>query len=325
MIQQMQQPCSACEGQGFSYDMKRTTEVLEVNVQKGAPDGHKITFHNKADEIPDGDAGDVVFVLKEKPHDLYQRHGADLYVKKQINLLEALCGFEMELPKLDGRTMVVKTKPGEVTKICTFDPLANGGEDADVDWEVLEGFDCELDDMAQADSADVDMLKKAVSKGQLKGKGIGCFVVSKDGRTTFKRGSREECLKAKASSSGNTMYVLADANKSAGDRMMKAVEGEGLPLMRDPYQFGNLFLKIEIVFPEEITAEQQATLKGVLGEPLNSSSADQAAENVDTHETTMMDPVASHKDGTFNERGAMDSDDEEGGGGAGQRVQCAQQ
>ena len=95
MIQQMQQPCSACEGQGFSYDMKRTTEVLEVNVQKGAPDGHKasthqrstppttaasslprqtthppspaclqIVFHNKADEIPDGDAGDVVFVLK---------------------------------------------------------------------------------------------------------------------------------------------------------------------------------------------------------------------------------------------------------------------
>jgi len=209
-------------------------------------------FHNKADEIPDGDAGDVVFVLKEKPHDLYERHGADLYVKKKINLVEALCGFTMELPKLDGRVLVVKTQPGEVTQITKFDPLANKGEEADVGWEVLEGFDCELDDMAQADSNDVDMLKKAVSKGQLKGKGIGCFVVS-GGRTTFKRGSREECLKAKTSSKGCTMYVLEDEAKAGAERMMKAVEGEGLPLMRDPYQFGNLFLKLDIEFPENVS------------------------------------------------------------------------
>jgi len=263
--------------------MKRTTEVLEVNVQKGAPDGHKasthqrstppttaasslprqtthppspaclqIVFHNKADEIPDGDAGDVVFVLKEKPHEMFTRHGADLYIKKEISLLEALTGFEMELPKLDGRTLVLKTKPGDVTKITTFDPLKAGEDGDDCSWEVLEGTDCDLDDMAQADSADVDMLKKAVSKGQLKGKGIGCFVVS-GGRTTFKRGTRAECIAAKSSSSGSVMYVLEDESKAGADRMMRAVEGEGLPLMRDPYQFGNLFLQLDIVFPEEAT------------------------------------------------------------------------
>merc|ERR1712118_260484 len=124
MIQQMQQPCSACEGQGYTYKMKRTTEVLEVNVNKGAADGHKITFHNKADEIPDGDAGDVVFVLKEQAHELYKRHGADLYVKKKIALVEALCGFTMELPKLDGRTLLIKTKPGDVCNVATFNPFA---------------------------------------------------------------------------------------------------------------------------------------------------------------------------------------------------------
>merc|ERR1719409_1917586 len=224
MIQQMQQACEACDQQGYTYVRKKKSEVLEINIQKGAPDGHKVVFHNKADEIPDGDAGDVIFVLKEQPHELYQRHGADLYVKKKINLVEALCGFTMELPKLDGRTLVIKTQPGEVTKISKFDPLANKDEDADMGWEVLEGCDCELDDMAQADSNDVDMLKKAVSKGQLKGKGIGCFVVS-GGRTTFKRGSRDECLKAKTSSKGCTMYVLEDETKAGAERMMKAVEG----------------------------------------------------------------------------------------------------
>ena len=34
-------------------------ETLEVHVPKGAPDGHKIHFSEKADEIPDGEAGDV--------------------------------------------------------------------------------------------------------------------------------------------------------------------------------------------------------------------------------------------------------------------------
>merc|ERR1712216_390507 len=41
MIQQMQQACSTCNQQGFTYSTQRTTEVLEVVVQKGAPDGHK--------------------------------------------------------------------------------------------------------------------------------------------------------------------------------------------------------------------------------------------------------------------------------------------
>ena len=262
-------------------------------------------------------------MLKEKPHDTFTRHGADLYIKKKISLLEALTGFQMELPKLDGRTLVIKTKPGEATPIQTFDPLKADADGGDVGWEVLENTDCDLDDMAQADSADVDMLKKAVSKGQLKGKGIGCFVVS-GGRTTFKRGTRDECLKAKSSSSGSTMYVLEDENKAGASRMMRAVEGEGLPLLRDPYQFGNLFLQMEIVFPDEVTEEVAEGLKKLLPPALNSSSADETAENVDTHEATFLDPVASYKDGTFSTKDAMDSDDDEGGMG-GQRVQCAQQ
>merc|ERR1711988_135771 len=155
--------------------------------------------------------GDVIFILKEKPHDVFKRHGADLYIEKTISLVEALCGFTMEITKLDGRTLVIKTPPGFVTKINKFDPF--GGE-AEQGWEVLEGYDRSLEDMAQADSADLDMLKKAVTKGQLKGKGIGCFVVQ-DGRTTFKQGTREECIAAKSKDSSCTMYVLADAASAA--------------------------------------------------------------------------------------------------------------
>merc|ERR1712159_823023 len=237
MVQQMQQACDACEGQGFSYTRKKKTEVLEINIQKGAPDGHKVVFHNKADEIPDGDAGDVVFVLKEQAHELYKRHGADLYAKKKIALVEALCGFTMELPKLDGRTLLIKTKPGDVCNVATFNPFAENATEQE--WEVMEGTDCTLENMAQADTSDVDVLKQAVSKGQLKDNGVGCFVI-KNGRTTFKQGTRAEVLEKQKKSSGATMYVLADESAAAAERKLRCVEGEGLPLMRDPYQFGNL-------------------------------------------------------------------------------------
>jgi len=322
MIQQMQSQCPTCED-GYTYSQKREQEVLEVNIQKGAPDGHKVVFHNKADEIPDGDAGNVVFVLKEKPHDLYKRHGADLYIERTISLVEALCGFTMEVPKLDGRTLVIKTKPGEVTNICTFDPFAK--DDTEQEWEVIEDADCDLEDMAKADTDDVDMLKQAVAKGQLKGKGIGCFVM-RNSKASFKQGSREECMKAKKAKKGSTMYVLQDESIAASSRMMKCVEGEGLPLMRDPYQFGNLFLLLTIEMPKEALSEEATEkLKMCLPPALNTVTANEADENVDTVFVTEKDPVASHKEGLFTGKDSYDEDEDEGNAPGSQRVQCAQQ
>merc|ERR1719352_1895350 len=73
MIQQMQQPCGICNGVGKMYQTKKEREVLEIFVEKGAVDGHKITFSGKADEHPDADPGDVVFTLKQKEHPTFIR------------------------------------------------------------------------------------------------------------------------------------------------------------------------------------------------------------------------------------------------------------
>merc|ERR1711934_1229989 len=212
--------------------------------------------------------------------------------------------------------MGIKTKPGDVCNVATFNPFAENATEQE--WEVMEGTDCTLENMAQADTSDVDVLKQAVSKGQLKDKGVGCFVI-KNGRTTFKQGTRAEVLEKQKKSSGATMYVLADESAAAAERKLRCVEGEGLPLMRDPYQFGNLFLQLEIEFPTELSEEAQATLKTVLPAGEHTSTADETAEDVDTHEISLVDPVASYKDGTFSAKDANDSDDDEGGGG-GQRV-----
>merc|ERR1719464_8951 len=96
MIQQMQSQCNACGGQGKTFKTKSEREVLEVHIQKGAPDDHKVQFREMADEHPDADTGDVVFILKQQEHAEFKRKGADLFIERKISLVEALCGFSME-------------------------------------------------------------------------------------------------------------------------------------------------------------------------------------------------------------------------------------
>merc|ERR1711957_771923 len=122
---------------------KKEREVLEVLVQKGSPDGHKMPFREMADEHPDCTTGDVIFVLDEQEHKDFKRKGADLFVERKISLVEALCGFQMELTHLDGRKVLIKTSPSEIVKPMAkgFQPLADA-ESSKTEWEEFEGFDC---------------------------------------------------------------------------------------------------------------------------------------------------------------------------------------
>eukprot|EP00930_Biecheleria_cincta_P043322 TRINITY_DN2976_c0_g1_i1.p1 TRINITY_DN2976_c0_g1~~TRINITY_DN2976_c0_g1_i1.p1 ORF type:complete len:311 (-),score=81.01 TRINITY_DN2976_c0_g1_i1:855-1787(-) len=126
MIQQMQSQCGSCGGNGKSFNTKSEREVLEVPIQKGAPDGHKIPFREMADEHPDADTGDVVFLVKQQEHSEFKRKSADLFIERKISLVEALCGFNLEVTHLDGRKLLIKTSPGDIIKpmAAGFDPLA---------------------------------------------------------------------------------------------------------------------------------------------------------------------------------------------------------
>lgn len=91
-------------------------KILEVTIDKGAPNGEKYVFHGEADEYPDIEAGDVVIQVNEEQHDTFKRRGADLMIEKEISLLEALTGIDFVLTHLDGRKIRIKNKPGEVIK-----------------------------------------------------------------------------------------------------------------------------------------------------------------------------------------------------------------
>ena len=112
MIQQMQAPCSACETRGEIVDpsnkcksckgkrTKRDKKILEVQIDKGMPSNHRFTFYGEGDHEPGKEPGDVIIQLEEKPHSLFNRHGKDISVRKDINLHEALCGLKFPIKSL---------------------------------------------------------------------------------------------------------------------------------------------------------------------------------------------------------------------------------
>lgn len=65
---------------------------------------------------PDTVTGDIIVVLQQKEHHKYKRKSDDLHVEHNLNLTEALCGFQFILTHLDGRQLLIKSDPGKVVK-----------------------------------------------------------------------------------------------------------------------------------------------------------------------------------------------------------------
>ncbi|XP_069820254.1 dnaJ homolog subfamily A member 4-like [Dendropsophus ebraccatus] len=126
MVQQIQTMCSECHGEGERINPKdrckqcngkkvvREKKILEVHIGKGMKDGQKIVFHGEGDQEPGLEPGDVVIVLDQRDHEVFQRQDRDLIMKMEILLVEALCGFKKTVETLDGRTLLITSLPGEV-------------------------------------------------------------------------------------------------------------------------------------------------------------------------------------------------------------------
>jgi len=96
--------------------LQKEKKVLECNVSKGSPDGEKFFFHGEADEHPNKEAGDVVFIVSQQKHKVFKRRGADLLMTKEITLLESICGVDFVVDFLDGTKFRVKSEEGQVIK-----------------------------------------------------------------------------------------------------------------------------------------------------------------------------------------------------------------
>ena len=83
----------------------------------GMKDGENIRFTGEGDQEPGVEPGDIVIVLDEKPHDVFKRRDLDLVMTLELDLVEALCGFQRTITTLDKRTLIISTMPGLLQRV----------------------------------------------------------------------------------------------------------------------------------------------------------------------------------------------------------------
>ena len=78
-----------------NYNNYKKNITIELNIEKGWKDGTKITYENKGHEKEGYINGDIIFIIKEKKHNIYRREDNNLYIEElSINFKEALLGCE---------------------------------------------------------------------------------------------------------------------------------------------------------------------------------------------------------------------------------------
>ncbi|RHY96397.1 hypothetical protein DYB35_001077 [Aphanomyces astaci] len=97
-IQQFQTQCNKCGGKGKIVTStcpvcggEKTVFAdveLDLDIEKGTPDGHEIEFEHAADEHADRAAGHLRFRITTVGHELFSRDGDDLYMDMSISLRE---------------------------------------------------------------------------------------------------------------------------------------------------------------------------------------------------------------------------------------------
>ncbi|KAG0056685.1 DnaJ- protein scj1 [Gryganskiella cystojenkinii] len=115
MFQQFRQTCDECGGKGkmirehcpvcHGQKVQRGSEQLTVVVSPGLADGSTIVFDREGDESPEIVAGDIVFEVRTRPHEIFERRQDNLYTYLTISLQEALLGFVREIKHLDGKSV----------------------------------------------------------------------------------------------------------------------------------------------------------------------------------------------------------------------------
>jgi len=78
----------------------------------GMKDGQQIRFTAEGDQEPGVEPGDIIVVLDEQKHPIFKRRGNDLFIDFELDLVDALCGFQKTIKTLDDRTLLVTSLPG---------------------------------------------------------------------------------------------------------------------------------------------------------------------------------------------------------------------
>jgi len=79
--------------------------TLSWKLEAGCPAGTRVRFERKGTTREGCIQGDVIVEVQQAPHKHFGRRGNDLVYCTEVALEDALCGFTVTVPTLDGRTL----------------------------------------------------------------------------------------------------------------------------------------------------------------------------------------------------------------------------
>jgi molecular chaperone DnaJ len=100
--------CPTCSGEG----RLRHTETIDVRIPAGVASGSRVRVPGKGNVGTMGaPGGDLYLQVEVRPHAFFERRGDDLYTKVPVTVSEATLGAKVEVPTIDGRSLV-RIPPG---------------------------------------------------------------------------------------------------------------------------------------------------------------------------------------------------------------------
>ncbi len=106
-------PCKTCDGSGQT----RVERELDVTIPAGVEDGTRIRLSGEGDAAPKGAGprGDLYLFVHIKPHDIFEREGANLFCRAPLPMTVAALGGDIEVPTIDGGRTRMKIPAGTQT------------------------------------------------------------------------------------------------------------------------------------------------------------------------------------------------------------------
>lgn len=101
-------PCRICGGEGKVQE----EATVSVDIPAGVSTGNYLTIRGEGNAgRRGGPSGDLIVVVEELSHELFQRQGDDIIYELELSIPEAVLGGEIEVPTLTGKARL-KLEPG---------------------------------------------------------------------------------------------------------------------------------------------------------------------------------------------------------------------
>jgi molecular chaperone DnaJ len=102
-------PCKVCAGAG----RVQRDRTLSVTIPAGVEDGTRIRLAGEGEAgVRGAPPGDLYVDVAVRPHPLFQREGANIFIRVPLRMTQAALGGPIEVPTIDGGRARLTIPPG---------------------------------------------------------------------------------------------------------------------------------------------------------------------------------------------------------------------